>query len=150
MKLRRKQKVSVFDKTLAEMRDAFNTKSKRELQYELDLKMDKQWRNEEEKIINTPLLHLDDPDHAKPVTRRDFLSRGLIATTATVLVPGIPSMLYGQTTCPAATTGLNHIPFSRSMHRAECKWRAPISVAAVSTIRTISCRAIRPSAFRPT
>jgi hypothetical protein len=111
MKFRRKQKVSVFDRSIEEMRDAFNTRTKRELQYELDLKMDKEWKDENDKILNTPLLHLDDPDHEKPVTRRDFLSRGLIATSASVLIPSIPSMLYGQSVCPPSASGLNHIPF---------------------------------------
>ena len=36
--------------------------------------------------LDEPLLH---PDHAPPVTRRQFLSAGLIGGSATVIVPGL-------------------------------------------------------------
>ena len=45
--------------------------------------------------LNEPLKH---PDHRKPVTRRDFLSAGMIGGSATVLVPG----LLGSLMTPSA------------------------------------------------
>ena len=111
MKLRRKQKLSVLDKSIPEMRHAYATMSKRELQYHLEVKMDKDWTSQEEKELNTPLLQLDG-SHKAPVTRRDFLSRGLIAATASALVPAIPNFAFGQSApCPAGGSAFNHIPF---------------------------------------
>src|SRR6185369_10837752 len=40
--------------------------------------------------LNEPILHAD---HARPVSRRDFLSAGLITGSATVIVPTLASML---------------------------------------------------------
>jgi hypothetical protein len=40
--------------------------------------------------LNEPILHAD---HAKPVSRRDFLSAGLITGSATVIMPTVASML---------------------------------------------------------
>jgi hypothetical protein len=44
--------------------------------------------------LNEPILHAD---HAKPVSRRDFLSAGLITGSATVVVPTVAAMLASRT-----------------------------------------------------
>ena len=43
--------------------------------------------------LNEPILHAD---HAKPVTRRDFLSAGLVTGSATVMVPTVASLLAAR------------------------------------------------------
>jgi hypothetical protein len=43
--------------------------------------------------LNEPILH---GDHSKPVTRRDFLSAGLVTGSATVMLPTATSMLAAQ------------------------------------------------------
>jgi hypothetical protein len=43
--------------------------------------------------LNEPILH---GDHPKPVSRRDFLSAGLITGSATVIVPTVASMLAAR------------------------------------------------------
>src|SRR5689334_16523161 len=45
------------------------------------------------RALNEPILHAD---HAKPVSRRDFLSAGLITGSATVIVPTVASMLASR------------------------------------------------------
>jgi len=111
MKKTRRQRINLFDKSLAEMKHAIDTFTKKELQYELDHRADRDYKDEAEKISNMPLLHLNNPDHPKPVTRRDFLARGMLATTASFLIPQMPSLLRAATICPPTATGLTHIPF---------------------------------------
>jgi len=43
--------------------------------------------------LNEPILHAD---HAKPVSRRDFLSAGLVTGSATVMVPTVASLLAAR------------------------------------------------------
>lgn len=43
--------------------------------------------------LNEPILHAD---HAKPVTRRDFLSAGLVTGSATVVVPAVAGLLAAR------------------------------------------------------
>jgi hypothetical protein len=43
--------------------------------------------------LNEPILHAD---HRRPVSRRDFLSAGLVTGTATVVVPGAMSLLASR------------------------------------------------------
>ena len=43
--------------------------------------------------LNDPILHAD---HARPVSRRDFLSAGLVTGSATVIVPTVASMLASR------------------------------------------------------
>ncbi len=43
--------------------------------------------------LNEPILHAD---HAKPVTRRDFLSAGLVTGSATVVVPAVAGLLASR------------------------------------------------------
>jgi hypothetical protein len=43
--------------------------------------------------LNEPILHAD---HAKPVSRRDFLSAGLITGSATVVVPAVASLMASR------------------------------------------------------
>ena len=43
--------------------------------------------------LNDPILHAD---HAKPVSRRDFLSAGLITGSATVVVPAVAGLLAAR------------------------------------------------------
>jgi hypothetical protein len=43
--------------------------------------------------LNEPILHAD---HAKPVSRRDFLSAGLITGSATVVVPAMAGLMVAR------------------------------------------------------
>lgn len=43
--------------------------------------------------LNDPILH---PDHARPVSRRDFVSTGMLTGAATVVVPSIMSMVAAR------------------------------------------------------
>jgi len=54
--------------------------------------------------LNDPILHAD---HAKPVTRRDFLSAGMISGSATVIVPGVVSALMARSARADVKTDLN-------------------------------------------
>src|SRR5690349_17052062 len=72
--------------------------------------------------LNEPILH---GDHARPVSRRDFISAGLVTGTATVVVPTVMSLMaargaradvladlagIGSATC-GITGGAGKIPF---------------------------------------
>jgi hypothetical protein len=56
-------------------------------------------------------------DHRRPITRRDFLGRGLIAGTAMITGPSLFTLLGGsrealaQMTCGVAVGGSGRIPF---------------------------------------
>ncbi|MGH0033525.1 MAG: hypothetical protein ACQGVK_00715 [Myxococcota bacterium] len=62
---------------------------------------------------NAPLLH---PDHPRPVTRRDFLSTGLLSGLGMVMLPGIGSLVASRTAqaqlagCSLAASG-GMVPF---------------------------------------
>jgi len=56
--------------------------------------------------LNEPILHAD---HARPTSRRDFLSAGLITGSATVVVPTLASMLASQAARADVLTDLTGI-----------------------------------------
>lgn len=106
----RRKKKSVFDRSVAEKKHALDTMNKKELEYEIEKFQDKPWKNEEEKAIATPLLHLDDPDHKKPVTRREFLGQNLMSGMTFLAAPSIFSLLANsasaQEACPALAASI--------------------------------------------
>ena len=56
--------------------------------------------------LNEPILH---PDHSRPVTRRDFLSTGLVSGAATVVVPAALAALAARGARANVLTDLNGI-----------------------------------------
>ena len=56
--------------------------------------------------LNEPILHAD---HARPVTRRDLLSAGLISGAATVVVPTAMSLLAARAARADVKTDLNYL-----------------------------------------
>jgi hypothetical protein len=68
---------------------------------------------EEDRVIREPLLHLD---HARPVTRRQFLGQGFLAGTAVVAIPTVGSLLMHPSQARAAMDcalggGAPHVPY---------------------------------------
>jgi len=110
----RKSLNELFGKTLKEKTHNLKTMSKKEKQYEVDGYMDRDFASEEEKSLATPNLHLNDPDHPVPVTRRQFLAQGLIGTSVAVFSPGILNVLSNAAyaaDCADAGAAAQLLPF---------------------------------------
>src|SRR6187549_1534805 len=56
--------------------------------------------------LNEPILH---GDHRRPVSRRDFLSAGLVTGTATVVVPGAMGLLAARAARADVRTDLGYL-----------------------------------------